>query len=485
MFGGLSLLTFAQAIAQGVPFITGIWIAEQLSEREFGAYRLLLVLLGYLAYSTLGLELRVMYKLPEAIGSNNSAEIENMPSVLHSFLILNRMAIMVIFLCLACADVQLNGQSFGTTWILASIIVALDGWNNLYEIILRSYQKFIALGIIRILAPLIYLLCLFVFLKLFKMGITGIFAAFIVSGIFKVYIGRRLSGQKLSFRWSRKDVCSYIKYGIPLKTNSFIWTLLTTLNLWIASFYFTSQETGFLGFAMMVTTAYTVSAGVLTEISSVRFITYLGRYSTAGSAEDRKRLIYNASIGWAGINLLLMLMILGIFFFVINFYIPKYHDSWRVLALLLSGYYAYGVVDTIGNLLIIDGRSLHLTKLFTGILMVQAMAVIVVCFIKPNLLIVCAVQAFCMTLLAVMIARQYLRPEGCGRHGAAYFRKLIAAVGFGIVIIVSFAFVVEWYFTVNSMMLLFSCALLLSAPLIIAGFKYFRFFWHGISQRNA
>ena len=68
LFHGMSLMAFAQLVAQAIPFVAGIWIADQLSEKDFGAYRLLLVLMGYMAYTTLGFELRVMYKLPEAIG---------------------------------------------------------------------------------------------------------------------------------------------------------------------------------------------------------------------------------------------------------------------------------------------------------------------------------------------------------------------------------------------------------------------------------
>ena len=481
LFHGMSLMAFAQLVAQAIPFVAGIWIADQLSEKDFGAYRLLLVLMGYMAYTTLGIELRVMYKLPEAIGGNRLAELERMPVVLHSFLVLNRFAIASFFLLFALFDVSLNGKGIAISWMLAGLIIALDGWNNLYEIVLRSYQRYMTLGAIRILAPLMYLLFLFVFFKTWGLGINGILTAFIVSGLFKLYLGWKYSEQKLRFWWSLETIVDYIKFGLPLKINSFIWTAITTLNLWFASLYLPPSETGILGFAMMATTAYTMLSGVMTEISSVRFMTFLGKTVGSDQSANRKHFIYQASVGWAAMNLLLMLLALGVIFLALQFFVPKYHDAWNVLCILLVGYYAYGIVDTIGNLLIVNGRSLQLTKLFFTVLAIQVVLVFVLCSIRPNLALISAVQSFSLVLLAALLAWKYFCGSDEGGESKHLFLRLALIVGYGISVMLLFGFAVSYHFGVAGLLMSLSVALVLCSPLMFAGYRNIKVFWHGIS----
>jgi O-antigen/teichoic acid export membrane protein len=482
LFRNASLLTISQFTTMAVPLLSGIWIAGQLSEQEFGAYRLLLILITYLTYSTLGAELRLMYQFPEAIGRGAQIEIEKMPSTLHSILVLNRSVIFVIALCLALFDFKLNGISIGLGWVVLSIGFAIDGWGNLYEMVIRSFQKFMQLSVIRVSGALCYLLFLFVFLKMLGFGISGILISLSLSGVVKILLARNWSKLKLRFGVTTIEIIEFVKYGFPLKINSLIWTLLISVNIWLVSYYLSPKDAGILGYAMMTSGAFSAAAAVFTEILSVRFIQYSGRCTVNGNTNDRFHATYSASVGWAGLNLLIAISALAIFSLVITLYMPKYSSAWGIIIINMIGYYVYSIIDTIGNSEIISGRAKNLTKLFSIFFVIELIASVVVCKLYPTLEHIAIVQTICLTLLAGSVAYQHWKLDISESANKKRFLKLAILVAAGVAILVSSRYIVSLEMGLAGLVQSLIILLILTTPILWFSYRGFVTFYGHVSQ---
>lgn len=480
----LSLLTISQLTTMAVPLLSGIWVAAQLGEQEFGAYRLLLILITYLTYTMLGVELQLMYQLPEAIGRGSQKEIEKIPSILHSILIVNRSFILVITCALAFFDFKLNGVSIGFGWIIFGIGFAVEGWSNLYEIVTRSFRKFNKLSYIRMCGALLYLLFLYAFLQMLSFGLYGILIALALSGIVKIILARNCSRVILRFSATKKEIIESVKYGFPLKINSLIWTLLISVNIWLVSYFLSPKDAGVLGYAMMISGAFSAATGIFTEILSVRFINYLGKCNVIDDTDERFNATLSASIGWVGLNLLIAIGVLTVFSLVIILYIPKYSSAWGIIIFNLIGYYAYSVIDTIGNFEIISGRASKLTKLFSLCFVIEIILLVVVCKLFPTLEYIVMVQSVCLTLLAVTVAYQHWKLDIYESSNKKRFLKLAALLGLGIAILVSSRFIVslEMGFTELFQGLFF--LLILASPIIWYSYRAFVTFYVHISQMD-
>ena len=483
-FRNIPFLAISQFTLMAVPLLSGIWISAQLGEQEFGAYRLLLILITYLTYTTFGVELQLMYKLPEAIGRGSRTESEKIPSILHSILVLNRSIIIVITCALAFFDYKLNGVSIGFGWIIFGIVFAVDGWSNLYEITLRSFGKFLGLSCIRMCGALFYLLLLYIFLKILNFEIFGILIALALSGVAKMILACKWSGLRVSFGVTKNEIIDSVKYGFPLKVNSLIWTLLISVNIWLVSYYLSPKDTGVLGYAMMISGAFSAAAGVFTEILSVRFIHYLGRRNVNGFTHERFNATYSATIGWAGLNLLIAISVLAIFSLVIHLYVPKYSSAWGVIIFNMIGYYAYSLIDTISNFEIISGRANKLTRLFLIFFVVEVISLIIVCEMFLTLEHIVIGQSICLTLLAGAVAYQHWNLDFYEHANKKRFLKLAALVSLCVAILVSSRFIISFEMGITGLIQSLIILMILVMPILWFSYKGFMSFYEHISQMD-
>jgi len=485
LFGSLSVLSVGQFSAQVAGFIAGIMIAATLNEIEYGTYRLLLILLGYLTYSGLGLELKIMYTLPAAIAKKNQVEIDKQLSIYHSFLIINRVTIFCIFIALSFFRTSLNGYNLRYLWILAGIIFVLDGWNLLYEIVLRSYQKFLTLGLVRIFYPFVYLFTLWVMLKYFSIGIFGILTALLLSSLFKIIFYVRNSQNEFNLIWSIKDYIDYIKYGFPVKMNSLIWMVLTTINMWISSIFLTPEQTATLGFALTVTVAYIMSISAISEITSVKFITYWEQARNKENQIDTTNLVYEASVGWTGLYMPVVLVCLLVFSVILNFFVLKYKDSWSIMLILIIGYYAYSTIDTIGNALILLGKSLELTKYLIFTLVLQTILSLTICAYKPSLILLSLVNTSCLLLLCFLISKTYFIDRSYSNNNNKCLLKLFISLFQGVVLIIIFWLIITFNLNTYLKILMICLFLLFAINMTLRCFKNISIFWTKISLQKS
>lgn len=487
LFHNVSFLSISQMSGMVVPLVSGIWIAGQLSEQDFGAYRLLLILLTYLSYSMLGIDQKLLYKLPESIGKGAINEIQKISSTLHSALTLNRAIIFVVAVCLALFDVRVNDVSIGFGWIILGIGFAIDGWGNLYEMVIRAFQRFMYLSIIRMGGAISYLIFLYFLLKMLGLGIEGILISLALSGGVKILLAQKSCNLKFKCHIAIMELVNDVKYGFPLKINSIIWTLLITINIWLTSYYLSPRDVGILGYAMMISSAFTAAAGVLTEMLSVRFIQYLGKCNVKGGSGDRFNATHSISMGWVGLNLMIAISTLSFFSLVIYFFMPKYSSAWGIIVINIIGYYSYSIIDTVSNSEIISNRVNKLTKLFLTMLAIESISSIAVCWFDPTLENITIVQSACLSLLAGWVAYQHWESglnEGCNKNR---FLKFAVLAGLGITVLILSRYIVTFELGIGRLMQSLAILFLLATPILWFSYKGFLEFFkqlNGVELKN-
>ena len=350
------LLLAAQIVTQVLGFITGIWIASALTQIEYGAYRLLVTIVGYCRFTSLGIPQAVLFKLPVAVGRNNKEEMANIPSTLHASLVFTRSTLFLVAIFLAIYNVRLNTISLQWAWILIGVTFAISGWNSLFETMFRSHQQFGILGVLRIARPICSFLGLAVLLSRWK--INGILIAGIIAGSVQLITGFKKHSKKLRWTPNIRKIWEFIRFGLPISLSSFVWLLITTSTIWVISSCSSPEQTGIFGFAMLIATAYKVLPGIAGEMAHPRMMAYYGKVK--GDETALKKIMTQTSFAWAGVNVLPAALSLLAFDGLIQYFLPKYSGAWGAMLCVVLGYYCYDIMGTVGNFVIIRGQAMVL-----------------------------------------------------------------------------------------------------------------------------
>ena len=229
------LLLAAQIVTQVLGFITGIWVVSTLTQIEYGAYRLLVTIVGYCRFTSLGIPQAVLFKLPVAVGRNNKEEMANIPSTLHASLVFTRSTLFLVAIFLAIYNVRLNTISLQWAWILIGVTFAISGWNSLFETMFRSHQQFGILGVLRIARPICSFLGLAVLLSRWK--INGILIAGIIAGSVDTKYSENLGIHKI---WSSNLIEFFrvaVNHNIHYMGHFILFISRANRNIWVCDAY--------------------------------------------------------------------------------------------------------------------------------------------------------------------------------------------------------------------------------------------------------
>ena len=339
-------------LLQGTSFIIGIWAAKLMSKGEFGSLQFLRTILSYSAFTTLGVTQAVLFELPIALGKGDAGEVQAIQRLFNSLLMASGLIALLLSGVLSLLHVPLNGISLTWEWLWFGIVLSISGWTGYSQILFLSYQQFGKLGTFRLIYPVCFALTTVVLLPLYK--INGFLASMAIGyGVLAGY-GLYAHRATLGIFWDTKRFWHYVRIGLPIRLNTFVWLLMTTIALWFVSLFIGSESAGVYGFAMMVSAAYGLIPGIISEMGMPRISTLFGR-----SYLDPKPLA-NPAIhslrAFAGLNVLPAILALMAFDIIITYWVPKYRDSELIMLFLVIGYYVNSVCALAGNILILLRR---------------------------------------------------------------------------------------------------------------------------------
>lgn len=321
-----------------------------MTKGEFGALQIIRNIQGYSVFTTLGITQAVLFELPLAIGREDRVEVDRIQKFYNTLLLATGLISVVLFGFFAFFAVPLNGVRLEWVWILLGALIALSGWTSYSQLLFQSYQDFGRLGVARFIYPVFFAVTAVLILPAWK--VTGFLAAMVLGYLALSAYGLYQHRSTLGFYWDTKRFWNYIQIGLPIRLNSFVWMLITSIGLWLASLYIGPDEAGIYGFAMLISTAYGLIPGVLSEMGMPRISVLFGRSCNTDFAplEGPAR---HSLVAFAGINVLPAILSLMAFDMVITYFLPKYKQAEPAMVLLVIGYYLNSICALAGNILVL------------------------------------------------------------------------------------------------------------------------------------
>ncbi len=340
-------MTASTIFASGISFLYSVLAKRYVDPLDYGIYSTCVLLQTYLAYSQLGVLNAYNRDLPQLIGARKMEDARKTRDTSISFIWLMYVAVCLVTMVVLTIIRLSNGLSdkyyFG--YMLAMVYLIVDTTATFCMNTTRIYGDFNYSAMVNIVKTLIALtmgligIFLFGYYGLYLMPISGGIASIVL------YYSRSLKGIHLHI--DRPVLKDAMWSGIPLMLNTFVWTIMGSVDKFVILIFMTTTDLGIytvplMGFTTMVLIPQTISQVFYYKIS----IAY-------GESGDEKQLVAlcnkftRVTTLCTGAVAVLAYYILPIF---VELVMPMYTDGIYPAQILLVGVAIYGTTMLYGNI---------------------------------------------------------------------------------------------------------------------------------------
>lgn len=481
IFKGLMNLG-ATVFLQLVSFVAGFYCARELSLSEFGTLSLMKTIFLYASCASLGIKEALMYRLPQAIASNDRAKIKLNQKILFTVSFLT-IIFMIPFSLLALFKIPLNGNILGIEWILIALIVFVTNLAHNSEVLYTSYENFSGLAMMKFFYPLAFgaLFWLLFFRYHLNGYLIAMFSGYLIMFIFSLYFTKG----KMGFIWRPKKKVELIKQGGPIKASHIVWILFISLDLWIVSFFIDEDSAGVYGLVMLICNSYLLIPMVLGRFIQPRISGFYARVKGDDAQIEGHYKTIITSFVLVGISI--SVMVLTFFYILINVTLTKYSGVLLLIPILVTGYMIEIIRYVTNDLLILKGEQVKVLAVNIFVLVLVFLLDLGAAIIFRSLTLVAVSTAIGLALNGVLnfsILACYFRIKGF----PLFVAKIVALFMAGGFIIWRTYFILSEHIVGNTLFeLVFNPWLLLPVLMaglpLLCGFFLFLKFWHGLSRR--
>ncbi len=469
--GGVNML--ALVALRACSFLVGLWAADLLGTREFGALQMVRVIFGYAAFLSLGVTQAVMFELPVSLGEGDMDEVRRVRGQLASALVLGLVLTSAACAGLEISGVTLNGVAVRGLWLLIGLVIAVSTWANFSQLMFRSYEQFGRLAAQRFVYAGAFVVAAPLFLWLW--GLRGMLAGLAAAYTVQAFFGLALQFDKLAWHWRVSRWWRYVKYGLPIRTNSFLWLLVTSLDLWLVSAYLGPEAAGTYGFAMLLASGFRFAPMILSEMAQPRIAKAFGESGRKIGAIRGHFFTYAA--GSAAMFVLPATLVLVLSSSLIDYWLVKFEDAKLPIAILLAGHFVNRSSHMAGNVMIMARKQKQVTIVLAITLALAAMLDVLVLTTIGSLWAVAAATSLCLVAESIAIFVLAVRVTGGSAGQLSWIVRTAVYLLTGSAGLLGITIIDRYFDGPASTAVAVAVAVVLGAPLALCGARHLKRYW--------
>jgi len=469
--GGVNMLAFT-ALRAG-SFLVGLWAADLLGTREFGALQMVRVIFGYAAFLSLGVMQAVMLELPVSLGEGDMDEVRRVRGQLASALVLGLVLASAACVGLEVSGLPLNGVAVRGLWLLIGLVIAVSTWASFSQLIFRSYEQFGRLAAHRFVYAGAFVVAAPLFLWLWGLRgmLAGLAAAYSVQAVF----GLALQFDKLAWHWRVSRWWRYVKYGLPIRLNTFLWLLVTSVDLWLVSAYLGPEAAGTYGFAMLLASGFRLAPAVLSEMAHPRIAKAFGESGRDIDSVRGHLFLYTA--GSAAVFVLPAAFLLAAFSGLIDHWLVKFEDAKLPLAILLAGHLVNRSSHMAGTVTILARKQKQVTVILAITLALAAMLDVLVLTTIGSLWAVAAATSLCLVAESIALLVLAVRVTGGSGGQLSWIVRTAVYLLTGCAGLLGVTIIDRYFDGPAGTAVAIAVAVALGAPLALCGARHLKRYW--------
>lgn len=341
------IVSVATIIGALISFVYSIYAKKYISPYDYGIFSTCLLLQTYLNYAQLGTLNSYNRDYPQLIGSNQKKDAEILKQSTFTFLIVIY-SVAVLLTCLVVfffsgvkdfSDYRLMG------YVSCAIAALFENLSNFCIYTERMDGRNNKSAVVWILKTIISVLLGLIGIR--QWGYYGLYIVPVIGPLVIIicYSNRFSSLLRFSIEW--KVLVNSIKTGITLLINSFVWTLMSSVDKFIILFFMTTEDLGVYSVPLLGFSTLVIIPSTMSQIFYYRVSEYYGKTKDiTGMIEQCNK--YTRVIGWlTGLTAVVAFYALPIF---VDYFMPQYSDGIRPAQILIIGVAFYSATMLYGNI---------------------------------------------------------------------------------------------------------------------------------------
>lgn len=336
--------------SQIIGLISTIWVARILGPDEFGIWNAVMLVLGYAAYTELGV-LSVMGRdLPLNLGQGDMKKAAAVESSARYTTIFGALLAAVILFIFSFFGNHSTKMSIGLQAV--SMVIILQQIYTYHRIHLRSYNRIKELSQQQVLFSIVTAFTALLFVVFG--GLEGrLFAAILAHVLILIYAIKR-DPWKPVLKFDLAVTWSLMRVGIPIIVCGLIITMLTSIDRLMIITFLGEKQLGYVGLGVMVVSVVSIVPAMAIQVL-VPQINFL--YGNSGmNVETLRSYVLNPP---AVLSLLLPLIIGPIFLllpYCVHSFLPEFIPGIKAARIVTLGAFFYGILGMTDTFLVTLGK---------------------------------------------------------------------------------------------------------------------------------
>lgn len=341
------IVSAATIIGSLMSFIYSVYAKKYISPYDYGVFSTCLLLQTYLNYAQLGTLNSYNRDYPQLIGGDQKKDAEILKQSTFTFLIViySVAALLTFFVVFLSCGVKVFSDYRSMGYVACAIAALFENLSNFCIYTERMEGRNNKTAVVWMLKTVIGILLGLIGIRLW--GYYGLYIVPVIGPLVIIICYSNRVKNLLRFRIEWNILANSIKTGIPLLINSFVWTLMSSVDKFVILFFMTTEDLGvysvpLLGFSTLVMIPSTIS-----QIFYYRVSEYYGKTNDiTGMIEQCNKC--TRVIGWlTGLVAVISFYALPIF---VDYFMPQYSDGIRPAQILIIGVAFYSATMLYGNI---------------------------------------------------------------------------------------------------------------------------------------
>ena len=331
-------------VYQGGRLFLNLMAAAVLGPEAFGAWTLILLLVLYSNFASLGISNGAGREIPFLLGAGRPEDAARAEDV--TVLGVGASGLVAAVIALGVGPFILGDASATfPVVVLFSIAVLLQQFFLLQQVLLRSRFRFrpaaaqmLVLGIFTLLVGL----------PLLALGLLGLAIAQVAVYVVALLLATRLLARAPRPAWDREIAQRLVSVGLPIMLAGLLFGLLTTVDRWLVLLFLGRIQVGYYGLVGIAVSSLLLLPGIVSQQYYPR-LAFTHGAGLGGKAllafATRQSLISGAFVAVAALPTALVAWL------AIPRFLPAYQDAVVPLLIVLVGLGVYGLGAAYGDLL--------------------------------------------------------------------------------------------------------------------------------------
>lgn len=350
-------------VSQGIGLVSGLIIASKLGPEDYGIYNAVTLVLGYAAYSELGVLSTMSRDLPYHKGQNDIQKSMEVEGAARYMTFIGAILASIIVLIISIFSNISPKMAFGLR--IMAFIVVLQQLYTYHRTILRCNNNFKELSQQQIILSLIT--AFFAILLVQYGGFKGrMFAALIAQFLIFVYAIYRNPWKETS-KFNLAFIFESMKMGIPILASGFIISLVTSIDRLMVITFMDATYLGYYGLSIMLISIISLIPAMASQVLYPRISYHFGE--SGQNVEKLRFYVLKPPIILSALLPFIIGPIILSLPFIIKLFLPEYIPGISAARIVVLGIYFYGILGLTDYFLVTTGK-LKLYALFGTIALI-------------------------------------------------------------------------------------------------------------------